>query len=301
MLLIPGATSTVAFASNLYHAATSPVASNKYGATSPVSHRRSMSEQDNSGIDELMTTSTEDYAPLKPHASGFDDVTITQKPIADRHLANYFATIHTLIPVLHERSFRALYHAFWSRMTCQTGSPRTESNLRRITGPLIYSVLALGALYEDGYSDHAFWAKEWFAKAREGVNYAVEECCFELCLSVYFLVTLPSSSVAYGQASYCQHVIKPNLAYNFLGIAIRLAYSIGLNRSSVEVPYSQAAWPGVGRTVVNQMCKRTWWQVLTRRFSTKERCTLLRLKWLLIVVDRSASAIAILTSNGLLK
>ena len=66
-----------------------------------------------------------------------------------------------------------------------------ESNVRKITAPLVYSVLALGALYEDGYSDHAFWAKEWFAKAREGVNHAVEECCFETCLAVYFMVTYP--------------------------------------------------------------------------------------------------------------
>jgi hypothetical protein len=183
-----GATSTVAFASNLYQAATSPVATQKFGAASPVAHRRSSSDQGNTGIDELITSSTEDYAPLKPHISSFDD--ITQKPVADRHLANYFATIHTLIPVLHERSFRALYNAFWSRMTCQSESPRTESSSRRITAPLIYSVLALGALYEDGYTDHAFWAKEWFAKAREGVNHAVEECCFEMCLAVYFLVLL---------------------------------------------------------------------------------------------------------------
>jgi len=51
------------------------------------------------------------------------------------------------------------------------------------------------------------------------------------------------------------------LAYNYLGVAIRLAYSIGLNRSSVTVAYSEAAWPGVGREVVSEMCKRIWWQV----------------------------------------
>jgi len=113
---------------------------------------------------------------------------IANKPIADRHLANYFATIHTLIPVLHEGAFRALYNNYWSRLSCQSSSPQTESNLRKITAPLIYSVLALGALYEDGYNDHAFWAKEWFAKGREGINNAVEECCFEICLAVYFLV-----------------------------------------------------------------------------------------------------------------
>jgi len=113
---------------------------------------------------------------------------IGNKPIADRHLTNYFETIHTLIPVLHEGSFRALYDGFWSRLERESASQQKESNLRKITGPLIYSVLALGALYEDGFTDHAFWAKEWFAKAREGINNAVEECCFEICLAVYFVV-----------------------------------------------------------------------------------------------------------------
>lgn len=146
-------------------------------------------DQVDPGLNALLnpeTTSTEDYTPLKPPNSRFDDV--AHKPIADRHLANYFATIHALIPVLHEPSFRALYNGFWSRLACQSGSPGMDSNVRKITAPLVYSVLALGALYEDGYNDHAFWAKEWFAKAREGVNHAVEECCFETCLAVYFMV-----------------------------------------------------------------------------------------------------------------
>jgi hypothetical protein len=185
-----GATSTVAFASNLYQAATSPVATQRHLSTSPSARRPSGLDQVESGLNALLnpeTTSTEDYTPLKPPSSRFDD--LGHKPIvADRHLANYFATIHALIPVLHEPSFRALYNGFWSRLASQSGSPGMESNVRKITAPLVYSVLALGALYEDGYNDHAFWAKEWFAKAREGVNHVVEECCFETCLAVYFLV-----------------------------------------------------------------------------------------------------------------
>ena len=188
-----GATSTVAFASNLYQAATSPVATQRRISTSPSARRPSGLDQVDPVLSALLnpeTTSTEDYTPLKPPSSRFDD--IAHKPIADRHLANYFATIHALIPVLHEPSFRALYDGFWSRLALQSGSPRMDPNVRKITAPLVYSVLALGALYEDGYNDHAFWAKEWFAKAREGVNHAVEECCFETCLAVYFMVIIRS-------------------------------------------------------------------------------------------------------------
>lgn len=190
-----GATSTVAFASNLYQAATSPVATQRRLSTSPSARRPSSLDQVDSGLNALLnpeTASTEDYTPLKPPSSRFDDV--GHKPIADRHLANYFATIHALIPVLHEPSFRALYNGFWSRLASKDASPGMESNVRKITAPLVYSVLALGALYEDGYNDHAFWAKEWFAKAREGVNHAVEECCFETCLAVYFLVTITAEA-----------------------------------------------------------------------------------------------------------
>lgn len=179
-----GATSTVAITSDLYQAA-SPVASQRVGPLPPTTRRI----DELSGIDALLnptTTSTEDYTPRKSVTSNLDD--ITNKPIADRHLANYFATIHTLIPVLHEGSFRTMYDGFWSRLENEIATQRTESNLRKITAPLVYSVLALGALYEDGFTDHTFWAREWFAKAREGTNNAVEECCFEMCLAVYFLV-----------------------------------------------------------------------------------------------------------------
>jgi hypothetical protein len=184
---VPGATSTYAFASNLYSAATSPVTTfQKYTVKSPDATRgRTVS------IDALLeapnpaTASTEDYTPLKPHTPVIDNINV--KPTADRHLANYFATVHVLIPVLHEGSFRALYENFWSRMACQGGSPRTETN-RKATSPLVYAVLALGALYEDGYDDHVLWAKEWFAKAREGVNHGAEECCFEICLAIFLLV-----------------------------------------------------------------------------------------------------------------
>lgn len=178
-------------ASDLYQAATSPVSTQRTGSQPPSTRRI----EEYTGIEALLNpaaTSTEDYTPRKPVTSETDD--IVNKPIADRHLTNYFATVHTLIPVLHEKSFRALYDAFWSRLTCPSASPRTDANLRKITAPLIYSVLALGALYEYGYNDHSFWAKEWFAKAREGINNAVEECSFEICLAVYFLVEISRTS-----------------------------------------------------------------------------------------------------------
>jgi len=181
-----GATSTVAIASDLYQAATSPVATQQAG-TSPPSGRRI---DEHSGIDALLNPAIdpiEDYTPRRPVTSTTDD--ISNKPIADRHLANFFDTIHTLIPVLHEGAFRELYDAFWRRVENEPAS-HAESNIRRITAPLVYSVLALGALYEDGYHDHAMWAKNWFAKARDCVNNALEECCFEMCLGVYFLVSM---------------------------------------------------------------------------------------------------------------
>jgi hypothetical protein len=122
------------------------------------------------------TAPTEEYAPLKGHTPLITDANV--KHFRDRHLANYFAKAHNLIPVLHEYSFKALYENFWS--------PRTESNLRKVTSPLVYSVLALGALYDDG--DHILYAKDWAGKARKGLDHAAGECRFEICLAEFFLV-----------------------------------------------------------------------------------------------------------------
>jgi hypothetical protein len=184
--------------------------------TSPPSARRI---DELSGIDALLNPTvdpTEDYTPRRPVSSKLDD--LATKPIADRHLANFFETIHTLLPVLHEGAFRALYDAFWMRVANEPAS-HAESNIRKITAPLVYSVLALGALYEDGYSDNAVWAKEWFAKARDCVNNAVEECCFEMCLGVYFLVIyrLPMfSDLAVIVFSAC-HQTKPGVQFSWSG------------------------------------------------------------------------------------
>jgi hypothetical protein len=144
---------------------------------------------EHSGIDALLnpsSSSTEDYTPRRPVTTSSDD--IKNKAVADRHFKSYFDTIHALIPVLHEGAFRSLYEGYWSRLSNEDMTPSSEMNVRKITAPLIYSVLALGALYEEHQPDHAFWAKEWFAKAREGVQNAVDECCFEICLGVYFVV-----------------------------------------------------------------------------------------------------------------
>jgi hypothetical protein len=182
---VSGGTSTVAITSDLYQVDTSPATLQRAG-TSPLSSRRI---EEHSGIEALLnpaTTSTGDYTLRKPATPNLDD--ITNKVIADRHLANYFTTIHTFIPVLHEGSFRALYNGLWSGLDFESTDQQREPNLRKITAPLIYSVLALGALYEDGFNDHAFWAKEWFTKAREGTLNVAEDCCFEVCLTFFFLV-----------------------------------------------------------------------------------------------------------------
>ncbi|UPX11465.1 uncharacterized protein EKO05_0002071 [Ascochyta rabiei] len=147
-------------------------------------------------LDEL--TSFCDYI-VPPHALRSDRR--LQLHITDRHLQAFFCTIHLFLPVLDQARFRLSRPQF----VC-----------------LMYAVLALGALYEDGEDDSPAWASWYFGEAQSMLGRLLDASNLELTQAATFL------------GAYAQHAIKPNLAYNLNGIAARLGYSIGLNVESLH-------------------------------------------------------------------
>ncbi|OBT81483.1 hypothetical protein VE02_09266, partial [Pseudogymnoascus sp. 03VT05] len=82
---------------------------------------------------------------------------------------------------------------------------------------LLYAVLALGALYSSDVEDSSSWAAWYFSEAQEIIGRLFDAVNLELVQAAMFM------------GAYAQHVIKPNLAYNLIGLATRMAFSIGLN------------------------------------------------------------------------
>jgi hypothetical protein len=46
----------------------------------------------------------------------------------------------------------------------------------------------------------------------------------------------------------------------------------------VAVAYDETAWPGVGKVVIAEMCKRIWWQVLLHHFFAISNCEMYTLE-----------------------
>ncbi|KAH6643575.1 fungal-specific transcription factor domain-containing protein [Boeremia exigua] len=169
-------------------------------------------------LDEL--TSFCDYV-VPPHALRGDRR--LQVHVADRHLENFFRTIHIFLPILDQAHLKARYNALRrlfgdKQLTFATSG---EPNRPQFVC-LLYSILALGALYEDDQDDSCVWASWYFAEAQSMLGRLLDASNLDLAQAATFL------------GAYAQHAIKPNLAYNLNGIAARLGYSIGLNVESLH-------------------------------------------------------------------
>ncbi|OBT80547.1 hypothetical protein VF21_00341 [Pseudogymnoascus sp. 05NY08] len=141
-----------------------------------------------------------------------------QRDVADRHIESFLTTIHIYFPVFDMSSFRAKY----ARLRELFSSNRRFGNhnddqVQQQSFCLLYAVLALGALYSSDVEDSSSWAAWYFSEAQEIIGRLFDAVNLELVQAAMFM------------GAYAQHVIKPNLAYNLIGLATRMAFSIGLN------------------------------------------------------------------------
>lgn len=138
----------------------------------------------------------------------------------------YFANYHTSYPFLHEATFRAQYNALIKRPE------------KRAWHMLLNAVLALGAwTIGDGSND---LDDMLYRRAR---SYSHEESMFESgSLSLVQALLLLSN--------YAQKSNKPNTGWNYLGLAVRMAISLGFHRELPEWNIS---------LFQREVRRRVWW------------------------------------------
>lgn len=148
--------------------------------------------------------------------------------IIDLLIDAYFTNYHTSYPFIHEATFRAQYAELVPRPSA------TAWNM------LFYTVLALGAwTLGDGYAD----LEEFFY--RKASSYGQEHSILESAsLSLVQALVLISN--------FTQKRNKPNTGWNFLGVAVRMALSLGLHR---ELPQWNIS------LLQKEMRRRLWWGV----------------------------------------
>lgn len=129
-----------------------------------------------------------DYV-IPPHA--FRDHRRLREEIADRHVENFFQTIHFLLPVFDINTFQNKYKNFRPLF----GDNRLLLPTSEISGQqqylcLLYAVLALGALYEDGREDSSSWASWYFAEAQAILGRLLDAANLELVQAAMLMASI---------------------------------------------------------------------------------------------------------------
>ncbi|KAF1808095.1 hypothetical protein P152DRAFT_462900 [Eremomyces bilateralis CBS 781.70] len=153
---------------------------------------------------------------------------------------SYFKTLHYVHPILDQHVFLERCSSLW------TGRGISIHQSFKV---LYFAVLSLGALtrtwIEDSINgmDRNTWALMLFERA-------------ELAMGrLGSLNDLEAVQAAMIMAQVCQHQLNPNLAYTYLGTALRTSFSMGINRIA---PFRTRHFPQDSPSVV---VSRTWWDL----------------------------------------
>ncbi|KAF4426060.1 hypothetical protein F53441_14156 [Fusarium austroafricanum] len=156
-----------------------------------------------------------------------------------RHFIDaFFSTIHYIHPILNKISFVERCETLWS------GDGSEDKKITSFVA-LYYSILSIGALVGtrdeeliDGITNLA-WSRKFFNRAKS--------CCNRLGM----VTDLDMVQCYFILAKVCQNELHPHLSYMYVGLAIRTALAMGINRE--PGPNSKKP-PSVLRAE-----SRTWW------------------------------------------
>ncbi|KAK8085939.1 hypothetical protein PG994_000913 [Apiospora phragmitis] len=151
---------------------------------------------------------------------------LASSQVMTRLMESYFSVYHLSYPFIHEATFRAQYHEIIPR------PPQRSWHMLQCT------VLALGAWCldhdQDGLHDDLY---------HQALSFGEDESLFESAN-----LTLVQALVLLSNLSQKRN--KPNTGSNFLGLAIRMALSLGLHR---ELPNWKIT------LLQREMRRRVWW------------------------------------------
>jgi hypothetical protein len=156
---------------------------------------------------------------------------------AGRFIDGYFENLHFIHPILNKSEFLARCEDLWFG--------RADRQSRGFIA-LYYSILSLGALVRvwdetqlDGMNRFQ-WSRKLFTHARTALGGLRSTNDLETIQCLLFM------------AKVCQNELSPNLAYMYLGMAVRASLSAGYHR---ETTPKEAASP----SETNDAISKTWW------------------------------------------
>ncbi|KAL5047645.1 hypothetical protein BDW71DRAFT_40329 [Aspergillus fruticulosus] len=148
-------------------------------------------------------------------------------------MSGYFENVHFIHPFIDKEDFYMRAHDLWMRRT-----PAPDPSFIA----LYLSVLSFGALLrvwdetQLGGLTRFEWSRKLFGEAQLYLNY------------LHFPNKLDAVQCLYLMAKICQNELNPNLAYMYLGLAVRTCLAAGFNRNVRHTSDPRAEW-----------ISRTWW------------------------------------------
>ncbi|KAG2416019.1 hypothetical protein HFD88_007211 [Aspergillus terreus] len=152
---------------------------------------------------------------------------------AHTFMSGYFENIHFVHPLIDKEDFYLRAHELWFARDCQPDPSFVA---------LYLSVLSFGALVRVwdeatiGGLGRFEWSRKLFCEAQLYLNY------------LQFSNNLDTVQCLYLMAKICQNELNPNLAYMYLGLAVRTCLAAGFNRDVRNCTDSRSGW-----------ISKTWW------------------------------------------
>ncbi|RAL14276.1 RmlC-like cupin [Aspergillus homomorphus CBS 101889] len=152
---------------------------------------------------------------------------------AHAFINGYFENIHFIHPLIDKEDFLQRAHHLWFNRSVQP-EPSFVA--------LYLSILSFGALVRVwdeerlGGLTRFEWSRKLFGEAQMYLNY------------LNFSNTLDTVQCLYLMAKICQNELNPNMAYMYLGLAIRTCLAAGFNREVRSTDDHRAGW-----------ISKTWW------------------------------------------
>ncbi|TDZ32422.1 Zinc finger protein grt1 [Colletotrichum spinosum] len=166
--------------------------------------------------------------------------TTTHYPQCRCFLQNFFSSIHYVHPILDRKTFFDRCEALWSKPGQVTAAAAASSFVA-----LYYSILSLGALIgvrEDEAIDgieNLQWSRRFFDEAKRRCDQLGMVTDLEMVQCYFFL------------AKVCQNELNAHWSYMYVGLAVRTALAMGINREP---------GPGSNKDPAELRAEtRTWW------------------------------------------
>ncbi|CAD0111314.1 unnamed protein product, partial [Aureobasidium uvarum] len=181
--------------------------------------------------------------PFKLDGSADKAGVLPRRRVADEMIDHYWDFVHPLFPILHQPTFMAAYEKSWTSQP--NHGTRMNEGRQEFEEALFFSTLnvmfALGTRFCESatVADKGDMAKEFYNRSRQTFAYDLLDCA-----------SLPVLQMVVLQGIYLQSTTEVSRCWNVIGVATRMAQSLGL--------HSEQTYQRQKVRYVREMGRRLW-------------------------------------------